>query len=377
MPLPRRLAPFASLALFAPFALLLSAFPAGCDSQAPPDYRGEPLGTIRGTIIDASSNPPEAPQVVLLWHHEDEEDRDAPVGVETQVSGDFPASFRLDLFEPPPEDTLGALDGLDDNPGPYRVAEAYLMVYPQGTTEYTYDRAGALSWEERYTVIYAAEDVPAGEVEWGVDVPRGYSLKRSTLDGIEIAPIDTPLQLRLVDDTGILCTPRQLECDPDQGGALATIHGTVTSEASNPPPAVEVRIGWHVADDDIELPEQPRATAEGYPAPFSLDVYAPPAVSLTDGDEDGYRVAYAFIELYPAGTTTFDPLTRISWDEHHMLVYAEEEIPAEVHGFVIPQGMGLIRDSWDTGEREMEYFPIDTEVAIRLVDDKGELGHPN
>ena len=189
--------------------LLVVAAAAGCDSQAPSDYQGDALGTIHGTIRNQAASAPGAAEVVLLWHLETEDDQEVPVAVRTEVEGSFPASFTLDLFEPPPEETYGQLDGLNDNPSEHRAAMAMIFVFdegqaPDGSTDYDFETS--LSWEERYIVTYAPEAVPADEIEMGIDIPAGYGLM-DFQDGARYSPIDTPVEIRLVDDKSELGTP--------------------------------------------------------------------------------------------------------------------------------------------------------------------------
>jgi hypothetical protein len=78
----------------------------GCDSQTDPTYRGEPLATVQGTVnsgANAGSNLDG--KLVILWSVLTKSD-DTVVGVTAPVSGAFPASFSLPLYEPPPTAAL-------------------------------------------------------------------------------------------------------------------------------------------------------------------------------------------------------------------------------------------------------------------------------
>jgi hypothetical protein len=193
-----------------PLALLVAcaaddaARPEGGD---PIDESGDGLAALRGTIEDETSGALEDidAMLVLRWHYENEQDADEPVYEEVAVSGELPAEFTLDIVEAPPERTWGTLDGPDDNPSEHRVARAALELYAAGTTEF--DRENAISWEEWHFVQYAPGAIPAGEVEIGVDIPQGFSLIEHTEDGPVISPIETPLEIRLVDDTDDLHDP--------------------------------------------------------------------------------------------------------------------------------------------------------------------------
>ena len=73
---------------------------AACDAQAPADYRGEPLGSVRGGIEAEGALEGDA---ALLWWTPG---GGAIVRTPLQVRGEFPAGFSIDLFEPPPAEAL-------------------------------------------------------------------------------------------------------------------------------------------------------------------------------------------------------------------------------------------------------------------------------
>jgi hypothetical protein len=85
-------------------ALALAALHAiaGCDAQAPDDYRGEPLLSITGKVELALNREDRAglkPALVFV--------RDGVLRiVDVEVSGEFPAEFTLDVYEPPPEELI-------------------------------------------------------------------------------------------------------------------------------------------------------------------------------------------------------------------------------------------------------------------------------
>lgn len=95
---------------FFSLALASSLFAlAGCDSQTDPTYKGEPLATVNGTVT-ASVNAGENldGKLVILWSVLAVSD-DTVVGVTAPVSGAFPASFTLPLYDPPPTAALNHL----------------------------------------------------------------------------------------------------------------------------------------------------------------------------------------------------------------------------------------------------------------------------
>src|SRR5688572_18255149 len=71
-----------------------------CSSQVQSDYPGEPIATLRGEVTAKAANLEAIPDVsaAIVWSQVKPEF----VGERVDVQGSFPASFKLDLFEPPP-----------------------------------------------------------------------------------------------------------------------------------------------------------------------------------------------------------------------------------------------------------------------------------
>jgi hypothetical protein len=84
---------------------LLTSLAAGCGAQAGPDYEGQPLAVLRGTLTSAVPNLPPA-DLVLAWPDETKGDGVAvPFASFSRVRVDaqLPATFEATVFEPPPE----------------------------------------------------------------------------------------------------------------------------------------------------------------------------------------------------------------------------------------------------------------------------------
>ena len=81
--------------------LLAAQFLPGCDSQAGADYRGEPLLSVNGSVVIQNQNPPSnlVPALAFIT-------KQTLSFTDVEVSGEFPARFRLDVFEPPPPSSL-------------------------------------------------------------------------------------------------------------------------------------------------------------------------------------------------------------------------------------------------------------------------------
>jgi len=72
----------------------------GCDSQVGPEYTGESLFALRGTVV---LQEPRSEAIVPALAFVNGYER---VLVDGYVQGSFPAEFRFDVTEPPPESVL-------------------------------------------------------------------------------------------------------------------------------------------------------------------------------------------------------------------------------------------------------------------------------
>jgi hypothetical protein len=108
-----------------PVLLALAGAVAGCDGQADPDYKGEPLATVQGHIVDDADDPSPAGDVILLWSTIEDS---IYVGSSAPVSGSFPADFTMPVYAPPPDGALvtSPEDGID------HVGFAYIIVVKKG-----------------------------------------------------------------------------------------------------------------------------------------------------------------------------------------------------------------------------------------------------
>ncbi|AKV03313.1 hypothetical protein AKJ09_09976 [Labilithrix luteola] len=141
----------------------------GCGAQADTSYRGEPLAELHGTVQQSSthgSSSTPALDAALLFNG-------APPGVSTKdypprlqigtsvpVSGQFPASFALQVYTPPPSGALfPCIPSQPDGPG--RIATASVVAVLHGadpSSPKITDLYGTIS---DYMVIYVDSELPA------------------------------------------------------------------------------------------------------------------------------------------------------------------------------------------------------------------------
>ena len=224
---------------------------AACDPQVGPDYQGEPVAEVRGRVI-ADENAPSNSSVAVLWLTSSEEYEctgptlacgfgaggddstdfeclaacgepiecneemlaawqecaldcgvleadfslhwepcaSGAVGAQVPITGSFPASFQLELFDaPPPEALLPTADG-------HALAFGWIMAVEEDadlvfdfTVEEGFDEILGIS--ERHVIVYADSDVPA-DSPWGQylggAITAGYHLIEAVGGGVECDP---------------------------------------------------------------------------------------------------------------------------------------------------------------------------------------------
>ena len=169
----------------APAQLLLAALLAGlagCDAQVTAGYQGEPLVTLAGRVDSEGSLPPL--EAAMLWERGPPPfSYDQELATRAPIETGFPSTFRISLYQPPPDAAKKALA-----PGEVVYARAQAAAVPLGTaTEAVAQLPGqtnvAYGIDADHWVIHLAGDVPAGSLtEWWLGQPlkAGYHLLRIT-----------------------------------------------------------------------------------------------------------------------------------------------------------------------------------------------------
>ncbi len=166
-------------------ALGLLVLPA-CGSQAGTSYRGEPLATFEGTVQNSASDPipPPVPALVvaLSW-------TGTPIGSDAKValytpevssavpvSGQFPTSFSMQLFVPPPDSALFSCFP-DDPSHAGKLASAEIEAVLQATIgKVSTDIRDVYGTVPDATVVYADVDIEPGNACIPAGISKGYHL---------------------------------------------------------------------------------------------------------------------------------------------------------------------------------------------------------
>jgi len=98
----RRLSPGAS-----GYLGLLALVPAlGCESQVNDDYTGEPLFSLQGSVILSKEQANSNLEPRLSFHDGSDSENYDLILIGGELTGEFPAKFRFDVTQPPPDTTL-------------------------------------------------------------------------------------------------------------------------------------------------------------------------------------------------------------------------------------------------------------------------------
>ncbi|MDI1451595.1 hypothetical protein [Polyangium sp. 6x1] len=151
-----------SLLTFVTFAFA-SLSVAGCDSQVDPTYQGEPLATVQGSVVNDGSAA-SAAEVALIWALP-QQNPDGLFGTNAAVSGQFPASFTLPIFAPPPDAALITAEETGED----KVGLALILAVEPGTSEgaitgFEQVEANMLGMSEGHVLVYVDHELAPGSI---------------------------------------------------------------------------------------------------------------------------------------------------------------------------------------------------------------------
>jgi hypothetical protein len=138
--------------------LMLVTLLAACDSQVDGDHNGTPLAKLEGTVQNLRTAAITDAEVALVWENTSGSP-DIAGGDSVEVEGNFPAAFKLSLYEPPPD---ALLNDLQDS----RMGVAYIFAGVIGTDYSSEEAAGAgiLGMDPDHLLVYLPEDTVPGSI---------------------------------------------------------------------------------------------------------------------------------------------------------------------------------------------------------------------
>ncbi|WP_437807515.1 hypothetical protein [Sorangium sp. So ce1078] len=159
-------------------AVVASSFLLACDGQVDPGYRGEPLATIEGAIVDEGGVDTSGLYTAILNYNfliDDFSHIDS-----APVIGSFPAEFRIDLSVPPPAEVLNDFTLGGTRPSESRFSVGYIAVLHEGMDPNT-ELGSIAGLAEDYMLVYVETDVQPGtqsERFLGGALSAGYHLMK-------------------------------------------------------------------------------------------------------------------------------------------------------------------------------------------------------
>ncbi len=150
---------------------------AACDSQVDSDHQGVALATLQGAVSNLRTQPAAEADVVVVWRNWNGPSMHR--GAIVPVEGNFPAEFKLSIYEPTPSDLLNAFDELGPQLKSYygcapeidvdaacetQFGVAYVMAGLPGQTEFSWPTGQALGMDLDHLLVYVPDDIPAGSL---------------------------------------------------------------------------------------------------------------------------------------------------------------------------------------------------------------------
>ncbi|XYH98602.1 hypothetical protein ACMHYB_02240 [Sorangium sp. So ce1128] len=182
---------------FFPSLLMIGLAAAACDSQVDPGYEGEPLVQVQGRVSADVPTPARGMKAVALWIRSTGSP-DQAFGESAAVTGEFPATFTMDIYTVPPDEALN--DFTPAGPDETRFGLALLLAIP-ADFELTDDVLNGesamppvMGVAERHVLAYVESDIPPGswsESIVGGPLPAGFHVLEE-LDDDDPACADRP-----------------------------------------------------------------------------------------------------------------------------------------------------------------------------------------
>jgi hypothetical protein len=191
--------------------LMVGSGVSGCDPQVTPQYLGEALALIRGTVINARTDVPPPAEVALVWATTGGDARRPwELASTAAVANELPSRFTVGVYEPPPENALMSQEV--DHPDTLRYGQANIIVVTRGATDdpEKLRPENVLGLCDHATLVYFEEGAPPGSAvasSFGGTFAAGYyvfAMHLPTED--EIVAFDTCMQEELAK------TQAQQEC---------------------------------------------------------------------------------------------------------------------------------------------------------------------
>ena len=151
------------------FYLTMLSIASACDAYTDASYAGEPLLAVNGMFVSVQGTSLRG-DMALLWQTTSYVGVGSPTRVPYSI--EFPASFTIELIEPPPSAVVMQFDAA----GEPEFAEGYVFVVPAAGDP---GPAQTLGTDYEHAIVYAGSDVAAGTLAadyLGAPMSAGYHL---------------------------------------------------------------------------------------------------------------------------------------------------------------------------------------------------------
>ena len=214
----------------------------GCSSQADTAYQGEPLAVLSGTVDTQGAAPPPELYAALAWAQPTFEPNSdvlqslSYVAQAAPVSGQFPARFTLDVYQPPPTSTLESCsDGAN-------IAIGFLVTLDAAPVSGAYVPSTVDGAAAGTVVVYVDSDRAPG---WICNTrtnglpfgpTKGYHLLQDRPNAFQFngmgfpGPVEVPLSTPIALTLGVISLPTAdsgLAEPPDGGMPTPSLDGAI------------------------------------------------------------------------------------------------------------------------------------------------------
>lgn len=206
--------------------LTLVGWLGACDAQVGEEYPGEALATLHGTITVAEGTQIDGDAAATVVWHVWQDGDDASVTDELPVSGDFPASFTLSIYEPPPEAARFDVGDEDASLAGIHLATGYVTVLPAGYPGAPMQQLfeDALGVDSSHLLVWADGSIPEsflhGEFPGGLE--PGYQLFRADDPDVEARACYAPFNACLDACVASHCDASGEVCDAGLDACVST-----------------------------------------------------------------------------------------------------------------------------------------------------------
>jgi hypothetical protein len=172
---------------------LISPLVFACGAQVTPNYEGEALATVTGTVVGESASDVRKVDAAIVWFHTEfgthslTDKGEFAVASRIPVAAHFPAAFTLDVKKPPPPEAEwqvaevrsssdGSSSSDDNDLRPAGIWTGVLAAIAPTTDEHDVHAADIVGVDLDHVVVYFADDNLTGASQFMVPTTKGYHI---------------------------------------------------------------------------------------------------------------------------------------------------------------------------------------------------------